>query len=160
MKATYTGTFDPITNGHVDVITRSARLFNELVVAVASNPSKNPVFTLAERIVLAQEALKHLPNVTVQGFDGLVVEFAREVGAGVLVRGVRSVGDFDYERQMAMMNRKLAPAIDSIMLTPAPELAYISSSLVREIARLGGDIESLVPPNVAKAINAKLKSEG
>jgi pantetheine-phosphate adenylyltransferase len=150
--AAYSGTFDPITHGHNDIIHRAARMFPKLIVAVGSNVAKNPKFTLDERVELIREATKDLSNVEVKGFSGLVVDFARENGVTVLVRGVRTVGDFDYEKQMAVMNRQLYPVLDTIMLTPSPEYAHLSSSLVRELTGLGAPVERLVPPAVAPAL--------
>lgn len=157
--AAYTGTFDPITLGHVDVIRRTARLFGKVIVAVGASPSKQPMFELAERIQLAEQSLAELDNVSVEGFSGLVVDFAREHGVSVLVRGVRSVGDLDYERQMSVMNTHLAAEVDTAMLVPSPQYAHISSTLVREIARLGGDIQALVPECVASAMMEKIARE-
>ena len=146
--AAYSGSFDPITLGHNDIIHRAARMFPHLIVAVGSNVSKNPKFTLEERVALIEESTKDLGNVTVKGFSGLVVDFARENGVTVLVRGVRTVGDVDYEKQMAVMNRDLYPILDTIMLTPSPEYAHLSSSLVRELTSLGAPVEKLVPKAV------------
>ena len=146
--AAYSGTFDPITLGHNDIIHRAARMFPRLIVAVGSNVAKNPKFTLEERIDLIRASVKELRNVEVKGFSGLVVEFARENGVTVLVRGVRTVGDVDYEKQMAVMNRDLYPQLDTVMLAPSPEYAHLSSSLVRELAALGAPVEKLVPKPV------------
>ena len=151
----YPGTFDPITLGHNDIMHRAARMFPKLIVAVGSNVAKNPKFSLDERVALIREATKDLDNVEVMGFDGLVVDFARDNGVTVLVRGVRTVGDVDYEKQMAVMNRDLYPDLDTIMLTPAPEYAHLSSSLVRELAGLGAPVEKLVPPAVIPALLAR-----
>lgn len=153
--AAYTGTFDPITLGHVNVISRTAAMFESVIVAVAESPGKQPLFSLQERLQLAEDCLGHLNNIRITGFSGLVVDFARENSISVLVRGVRSLGDLDYEKQMAVMNRHLAPGVDTVMLAPAPEYAHISSSLVREIALLGGDIRELVSPPVAVALGRK-----
>jgi len=146
--AAYSGTFDPITWGHHDVIHRAARMFPRLIVAVGLNPSKNPGFSLDERVELIRECVTDLDNVEVKGFSGLVVDFARENGVTVLVRGVRTVVDVDYEKQMAVMNRDLYPQLDTVMLTPSPEFAHLSSSLVRQVAALGAPVEKLVPPPV------------
>ena len=143
--AAYSGTFDPITYGHFDIIQRAAAMFPKLIVAVGSNVAKNPKFNLQERVDLIREVVKELPNVEVLGFSGLVVDFAREHGITVLVRGVRTVGDVDYEKQMAVMNRDLYPKLDTVMLAPSPEYAHLSSSLVRELAGLGAPVEKLVP---------------
>ncbi|MBI2382725.1 MAG: pantetheine-phosphate adenylyltransferase [Gammaproteobacteria bacterium] len=148
--AAYSGTFDPVTFGHTDIIGRAAKMFPKLIVAVGLNPSKNPRFTLGERIELIEMTVRQLglSNVTVKGFNGLIVDFARENDVQVLVRGVRSVGDFDYEKQMAVMNRDLYPKLDTVMLVPSPEYAHLSSSLVRELASLGAPVEKLVPAPV------------
>ena len=146
--AAYSGTFDPITLGHHGIIARAAAMFPKLVVAVGLNPSKNPRFNIDERVGLIREVVKDLPNVEVKGFSGLVVDFARENGVTVLVRGVRTVVDVDYEKQMAVMNRDLYPSLDTVMLAPSPEYAHLSSSLVRELAGLGAPVEKLVPKPV------------
>lgn len=154
-KVIYPGTFDPITNGHTDLIGRAARLFDEVVVGVANSPSKRPLFDLAERVLLAQQVTAHLPNVQVVGFSGLLVDFAREQQANVLIRGLRAVSDFEYEFQLANMNRRLMPELESVFLTPAEENSFISSTLVKEVALHGGDIHQFVDPLVAQAIAAK-----
>ncbi|WP_374396022.1 pantetheine-phosphate adenylyltransferase [Aeromonas media] len=154
-KVIYPGTFDPITNGHTDLIGRAARLFDEVVVGVANSPSKRPLFDLAERVLLAQQVTAHLTNVKVVGFSGLLVDFAREQQANVLIRGLRAVSDFEYEFQLANMNRRLMPELESIFLTPAEENSFISSTLVKEVALHGGDIHQFVDPLVAQAISAK-----
>ena len=153
--AVYPGTFDPITNGHSDIIARAALLFDKVVVAVAANPGKSPVFPLEDRVNLAHEVLSHLENVEVREFDSLLVEFARECGAGVILRGLRAVSDFEYEFQLAGMNRRLAPDVETMFLTPAEQFAYISSSLVREISALGGDVKEFVHPAVMAALSKK-----
>lgn len=153
--AIYPGTFDPITNGHSDLIERGVRMFDRLVVSIAASPNKQPLFSLIERVALAQQVVAHLPNVTVCGFDTLLVEHARNIGANVLMRGLRAVADFEFEYQLASMNRHLNPQVDSIFLTPAGQYAFISSSLVREVAKLGGDITQFVHPQVAQALAAK-----
>ncbi|MGH8518152.1 MAG: pantetheine-phosphate adenylyltransferase [Panacagrimonas sp.] len=150
--AAYSGSFDPITLGHNDIIHRAARMFPKLIVAVGHNVAKNPKFTLEERVHLIEASTRDLSNVEVKGFSGLVVDFARENGVTVLVRGVRSVGDVDYEKQMAVMNRELYPELDTVMLTPAPEYAHLSSSLVREVASLGAPVKKLVPSAVVPAL--------
>ena len=156
-KVIYPGTFDPITNGHTDLIGRAARLFDEVVVGVANSPSKRPLFDLAERVLLAQQVTAHLPNVKVVGFSGLLVDFAREQQANVLIRGLRAVSDFEYEFQLANMNRQLAPDVESLFLTPSERYSFISSTLVREIAALGGDISKFVHPAVADALTLRFK---
>lgn len=150
--AAYSGTFDPITLGHNDIIHRAARMFPRLIVAVGSNVAKNPRFTLEERVELIRQSTADLQNVTVMGFSGLVVDFARDNGVTVLVRGVRTVGDVDYEKQMAVMNRDLYPQLDTVMLTPSPEYAHLSSSLVRELTGLGAAVEKLVPTAVIPSL--------
>lgn len=156
ITAAYSGTFDPITFGHYDIIQRAAAMFPRLIVAVGLNPSKNPRFNLDEREELIREVVKDLPNVEVKGFSGLVVDFARDNGITVLVRGVRTVGDVDYEKQMAVMNRDLYPQLDTVMLAPSPEYAHLSSSLVRELAALGAPVEKLVPAAVIPALRARV----
>ncbi|UBO73924.1 pantetheine-phosphate adenylyltransferase [Aeromonas rivuli] len=155
-RVIYPGTFDPITNGHTDLVGRAAQLFDEVVVGVANSPSKRPLFDLAERVALAREVTSHLDNVTVVGFSGLLVNFAREQHANVLIRGLRAVSDFEYEFQLANMNRRLMPELESVFLTPAEENSFISSSLVKEVALHGGDIHQFVDPRVCQAIAAKL----
>jgi pantetheine-phosphate adenylyltransferase len=156
ITAAYSGTFDPITFGHYDIIERAAAMFPRLIVAVGLNPSKSPRFNLDEREDLIREVVKDLPNVEVKGFSGLVVDFARDNGVTVLVRGVRTVGDVDYEKQMAVMNRDLYPQLDTVMLAPSPEYAHLSSSLVRELAALGAPVEKLVPAAVIPALRARV----
>jgi len=146
--AAYSGTFDPITLGHNDIIHRAARMFPKLIVAVGLNPSKNPRFNIDERIALVRASTQDLGNVEVTGFTGLVVDFAKEHGVTVLVRGVRTVGDVDYEKQMAVMNRDLYPQLDTVLLAPSPEYAHLSSSLVRELTSLGAPVKKLVPKPV------------
>lgn len=153
--AAYSGSFDPITLGHNDIMHRAARMFPKLIIAVGHNVAKNPKFSLEERVHLIQESTKDLGNVVVMGFSGLVVDFARDNGVTVLVRGVRTVGDVDYEKQMAVMNRDLYPELDTVMLTPAPEYAHLSSSLVRELTSLGAPVEKLVPPPVIPELLAR-----
>jgi len=153
--ALYPGTFDPITNGHIDLVQRAANLFEEVIVSIASSKKKKPLFTLEERIDLAQKVLADCPNVTVKGFDILLVDFAKQEKAEVLIRGLRAISDFEYEFQLASMNRQLDHELESMFLTPAEEYAYISSSLVREIAKLGGDVSKFVSPAVANALSKK-----
>jgi pantetheine-phosphate adenylyltransferase len=153
--AVYPGTFDPITNGHVDLVDRAAPLFERLVVGVAESPGKGPALALALRVELAREALSRHPNVEVRGFNGLLAHFVRDLGAGVLLRGLRAVSDFEYEFQLASMNRHLIPDVETLFLTPAEQYGFISSSLVREISRLGGDVSAFVPPAVARALQAE-----
>ena len=151
-KAIYPGTFDPITNGHIDIITRGASLFSELVVAVASNSAKRPFFSLEKRIYLAQQATAHLSNVSVIGFDTLLVNFVHEQEGRVILRGLRAVSDFEYEFQLAGMNRKLSKQVETMFLTPSEDAMFISSTLVREIALLGGDVSRFVPEVVVRAL--------
>jgi len=151
--AVYPGSFDPITKGHEDLIHRSLEFVDRLIVAVAVNVAKQPLFTLEERVALIKQTVSG--KVEVQSFDGLLAEFAKQVGASVIVRGLRAVSDFEYEFQMALMNRNLAPAIETVFLVPAFDLTYLSSSLVREVARFGGDVSQLVHPKVQQALKRK-----
>jgi pantetheine-phosphate adenylyltransferase len=153
--AMYPGTFDPITNGHVDLVRRAARLFDRVVVAVAASPNKTPMFTLDERITMARSAFDGTRNISVDGYYGLTVDYGREHGLGVIIRGLRAVSDFEYEFQLATMNRHLQPEVETIFLTPAEEYTFVSSTFVREIGVLGGDISSFVPPAVAAALARK-----
>ena len=153
--AVYPGTFDPITNGHVDLVDRAARLFDRLILGVAESPAKRPALPLELRVQLARDAVAHHPHVEVIGFDSLLAHFVDEVGAGVLLRGLRAVSDFEYEFQLASMNRHLIPEVETLFLTPAEQYGFISSSLVREISRLGGDVSGFVPPAVADALQAQ-----
>lgn len=155
--AVYPGTFDPITNGHSDIVRRSALLFDRVVVAVAANPSKRPFFDLDERVTLAREVLGGLSNVEVRGFGTLLVDFVQEIGARVILRGLRAVSDFEHEFQLASMNRHLAPDLETVFLTPAEEFAYVSSSLVREIAALGGDVSHFVAGPVRSALRNRVR---
>ncbi len=149
------GTFDPVTNGHLDVIARAAQLVDEVVVAVAASPKKKPLFTLEERTALAREATAHLPNVSVESFDGLLVDFARERGATVLVKGLRAITDFEYEFQMAALNYHLDSNLETAFIMSPPEYMYLSSSVVREIASLHGDVSEFVPKCVRDALDRK-----
>jgi pantetheine-phosphate adenylyltransferase len=153
--AVYPGTFDPITNGHVDLVDRAAPLFERMIVGVAQSPGKGPALPLDLRVDLARQALSHHPNVEVRGFSGLLAHFVTEMGAGVLLRGLRAVSDFEYEFQLASMNRHLIPGVETLFLTPAEQYGFISSSLVREISRLGGDVSGFVPAAVAAALQAE-----
>lgn len=155
-RAIYPGTFDPITNGHADLIERAAKLFQHVVIGIAANPSKQPRFSLEERVALVNKVTAHLDNVDVVGFSGLLVDFAKQQQASVLVRGLRAVSDFEYEFQLANMNRRLSPDLESVFLTPAEENAFISSTLVKEVALHGGDVSQFVHPQVAQALAAKL----
>jgi len=156
--AIYPGTFDPITYGHSDIVRRTARLFETVIVAVAANPSKKPLFDLKERIELTKIALANLSNVEVCGFDGLLTKFAAERNSIVIARGLRAVSDFEYEFQLAGMNRSLMPDIETIFVTPASQYTYISSSLIKEIAHLGGTVKDFVHPTIAGALAEKLKN--
>ncbi len=151
----YPGTFDPITNGHIDLVERAARLFDRVVVAIAESQKKQPLFNLEERVALSQQSLQHLDNVEVLGFSGLLTDFVSEQGSNCVLRGLRAVADFEYEFQLANMNRAIKPDFESVFLTPAEDLAYISSSLVREIASLGGNIAPFVAEPVALALEQK-----
>lgn len=153
--AVYPGTFDPITNGHVDLVDRAAPLFERMIVGVAESAGKGPALPLDLRVELARAALSHHRHVEVRGFDSLLAHFVDEVGAGVLLRGLRAVSDFEYEFQLASMNRHLIPEVETLFLTPAEEYGFISSSLVREISRLGGDVSAFVPAAVASALQAE-----
>jgi pantetheine-phosphate adenylyltransferase len=148
----YPGTFDPFTRGHEDLVRRASRIFDEIIVAVARSRNKNPLFRLEERVEIAREVLGRFPNVEVVGFDGLLIDFMHRRGARILLRGLRAVSDFEYEFQMAGMNRKLFPDIETVFLTPADEYMFISATMVREIARLGGDVRGFVHPVVAERL--------
>ena len=151
----YPGTFDPITNGHIDLVERAARLFDKVVIGIASSQRKSPLFSIDERIQLASDALAHVPNIEIRGFDYLLVNFVNDCGADAIMRGLRAVSDFEYEFQLANMNRALSPEVESIFLTPAERFSYISSSLVREISSLDGDVSKFVPSNVVEALSNK-----
>ena len=153
--AIYAGSFDPITRGHEDLVHRSLEFVDRLIVAVATNSSKQPMFTVEERVAIAQEALATDPRIEVKNFGGLLVDFAAREGANLLIRGLRAVSDFEYEYQMALMNRHLSPRLETVFMVPSLDTTYISASLVREIARYGGDVSSLVHPAVARALRAK-----
>ncbi|MBQ9042595.1 MAG: pantetheine-phosphate adenylyltransferase [Eggerthellaceae bacterium] len=154
-RAVTPGTFDPITYGHLDVITRAAQLMDEVVVAVAASPGKNPLFSLEERTELAREATAHLPNVRVEPFDGLLVDFAKAQGAHALVKGLRAVTDFEYEFQMAALNYELSRDLETVFIMSPPQYMYLSSSIVRELASLGSPVDRFVPEHVAVALARK-----
>ncbi|UTW10728.1 pantetheine-phosphate adenylyltransferase [Marinobacterium rhizophilum] len=154
--AVYPGTFDPITNGHTDLVQRAARIFDRVVVSVAASPKKAPMLPLEQRVELAREVLRHLPNVEVIGFNCLLADLVEQQSANIILRGLRAVSDFEYEFQLANMNRKLAPQAESMFLTPAEHLSYISSTLIREIASLGGDVSKFVHPAVSIAMQESL----
>jgi pantetheine-phosphate adenylyltransferase len=156
----YPGTFDPITNGHTDLVSRAASVFDRVVVAIAESPHKKPLLNLEERISLARSELDRLGNVEVVGFDSLLIDFVREVGATVIVRGLRAVSDFEYEFQLASMNRNLDPDIETLFLTPDEKFAFISSTLVKEIARLGGDVREFVSKEVREALDRRFAEGG
>ena len=159
MIVLYPGTFDPITHGHTDLIRRAQGICDKVVVAVAVSKKKDPCFPVEKRVALVEKATAHLDHVEVRSFSGLTVEFAREVGARAILRGLRAVSDFEYEFQMASMNRNLNPDVESLFLTPAEEFAFVSSSLVREIARMGGDVSHFVDPAVRAALEAYCQAE-
>ena len=156
--AVYAGSFDPITRGHEDLIKRSLQFVDRIVVAVATNVSKQPLFTLEERVAFIRSAIGDDPRVDVRQFNGLLVDFARTVGASLIIRGLRAVSDFEYELQMALMNRHLAPGLETVFMVPSLETTYISSSLVREVARFRGDVKDLVHPDVAEALRVRLQT--
>lgn len=155
VTAVYPGTFDPITNGHTDLIERAARMFDHVVVAIASSEKKGPLFSVDERVELAKQVLTHLPNVEVVGFSELLVNFVERIDGNLVIRGLRAVSDFEYEFQLANMNRALMPKFETVFLTPAEHLSYISSSLVKEIGRLGGDVGKFVDPIIHTAMMKK-----
>lgn len=155
-RAIYPGTFDPMTNGHLDLVTRAANMFDHVILAIAASPSKKPMFSLEERVALATQVTAHLPNVEVLGFSELMAHFAQHQNANILVRGLRAVSDFEYEMQLANMNRHLMPTLESVFLMPSKEWSFISSSLVKEVARHGGDITPFVPEIIAQALSEKL----
>jgi pantetheine-phosphate adenylyltransferase len=155
-KALYPGTFDPPTNGHVDLIQRGAKLFEHLTVAILNNPVKNPLFTVEERVEMLREVTASLSNVSIATFDGLMVEFARQQGATAVLRGIRAISDYEYEFQMALMNRRLAPEIETVFLQPAGRYSFISSRMLKEVFSFGGDVTGLVPPNVLKRLRGRM----
>ena len=160
VKALYPGTFDPPTNGHVDLIQRGAKIFDRLVVAILVNPVKNPLFTVEERVEMLREVTASQGNVAVATFDGLMVDFARQQGATAVLRGIRAISDYEHEFQMALMNRRLAPEIETVFLQPAGRYSFVSSRMVKEVFSFGGDVTSLVPPNVFKRLKARINGEG
>ncbi len=159
-SAVYPATFDPITNGHIDIATRAAAMFERVIVAVYARPSKNLLFTVEERLAMTSKALEHLPTVSVEGYDGLTVAFARSHECGVIVRGLRVLSDFEWEFQLALTNRKMAPDIDTVCLMASQEYSFLSSSVVKEIAMLGGDLNGMVPTHVLEALARRFKSLG
>ncbi len=158
-RAIYPGSFDPITLGHLDIIHRARRMFDSVVVAVAFNEAKKPLFTDQERIAMVEEALGGAPGIEVRLLDGLLVDFARDQEAYVIVRGLRAVSDFEFEFQMALMNRRLEPRLETIFLTPKEDYTYLSSRIVKEVAKLGGDVRPFVPPNVVRLLKEKYSRE-
>ncbi|MEE4217864.1 MAG: pantetheine-phosphate adenylyltransferase [Xanthomonadales bacterium] len=158
--AVYPGTFDPITNGHTDLVSRAARVFPKVIIAIAESPHKEPLFSLRERIAMAEADMSHLDNIEVVGFSNLLVEFVQQIGASIIVRGLRAVSDFEYEFQLASMNRHLAPKVETLFLTPDEEYGFISSTLVKEVARLNGDVSTFVSSQVQQAMEQRFKERG
>jgi pantetheine-phosphate adenylyltransferase len=156
VKAIYPGTFDPPTNGHVDLIQRGAKLFDHLTVAVLNNPGKDPLFTVEERVEMLAEVTAGISNVSVATFDGLMVAFARQQGASAVLRGIRAISDYEHEFQTALMNRRLAPEVETVFLQPAGRYSFVSSRMVKEVFSFGGDVSGLVPPNVLKRLRARI----
>ncbi|WAM32947.1 pantetheine-phosphate adenylyltransferase [Caldicellulosiruptor morganii] len=152
----YPGSFDPVTNGHLDIIERASKIFDKLIVAVLVNPNKTPVFDIDERVELLKETTEHLPNVEVKAFKGLLIDFMKQENARVIVKGLRAVSDFEYEFQMALLNKKLEPSIETIFMMTNSKYSYLSSSMVKEVARFGGCIEDLVPEKIARKVMRKL----
>ncbi|KLV05702.1 pantetheine-phosphate adenylyltransferase [Photobacterium ganghwense] len=159
-RVIYPGTFDPITNGHLDLIERAAAMFDHVIVGIAYSPSKKPLFELEERVALAKAITSHLTNVDIVGFSGLLVDFAKEYQANVLVRGLRAVSDFEFEFQLANMNRRLMPELETVFLTPSEENSFISSTIVKEVALHKGDVSQFVDPVIADALEKKFKAQG
>jgi pantetheine-phosphate adenylyltransferase len=155
-KAIYPGSFDPTTNGHVDLIKRGAKLFSHLTVAVLNNPGKDPLFTVEERVEMLEEATRSMENVSVATFGGLMVEFARQQGATAVLRGIRAISDYEFEFQMALMNRRLAPEIETVFLQPAGRYSFVSSRMIKQVFAFGGDIAGLVPPEVLKRLRDRI----
>ena len=155
VKAIYPGSFDPLTNGHLDLIARAAKIFDHLVVAILRNSAKNPLFTVEERVAMLTEGVAEFDNVSVSTFDGLLIEFAREERAQAVVRGIRAISDYEYEFQMALMNRRLSPEVETIFLMPDAKYSFVSSRLVKEVFRLGGSVDGLVPKFVVERMKAR-----
>ncbi|HET6279075.1 MAG TPA: pantetheine-phosphate adenylyltransferase [Candidatus Polarisedimenticolia bacterium] len=160
VTAVYPGTFDPITNGHLDIIGRGVGLFDRIIVALLKNADKEPLFSLEERLEIVSGVVKRFPNVRVESFDGLLIDYARSVGAGAIVRGLRALSDFEYEFQMALMNRRLGPDLETVFMMPSEAYSYVSSRLVREVVGLGGDVSGLVPQEVLDRLKARYASQG
>ncbi|HWT66896.1 MAG TPA: pantetheine-phosphate adenylyltransferase [Terracidiphilus sp.] len=156
VRALYPGSFDPPTNGHIDLIQRGARLFEHLTVAVLNNPAKNPLFTAEERVEMLRESVGAIGNVAVATFNGLMVNSARSLGCTAVLRGIRAISDYEYEFQMALMNRRLAPEIETVFLQPAGRYSFVSSRMLKEVARVGGDVTGLLPPNVVRRLKSRL----
>lgn len=156
VQALYPGTFDPPTNGHIDLVQRGSKLFGHLTVAILRNPVKNPLFTVEERVEMLREATAALGNVSVDTFDGLMVDFARRLGATAVLRGIRAISDYEHEFQMALMNRRLAPEIETVFLQPAGRYSFVSSRMLKEVFSFGGDVSGLVPPNVLKRLRGRI----
>lgn len=157
ITAIYPGTFDPITNGHIDILQRSLRIFGHIILGIGPNPKKTSLFSLEERIQMVKEAVKDVPNVSVETFDGLLVDFAKKNGASAIIRGLRAVSDFEYEFQMALMNRKLDDKIETVFLMPSEEYSYLTSSIIKVVGSFDGDISSLVPKHVHAMLKDKFK---
>jgi len=158
VTALYPGTFDPPTSGHVDLVERGAKLFDHLTVAILVNPVQNPLFTVDERVEMLKEATAGIGNVSVATFDGMMVDFARQQGASAVLRGIRAISDYEHEFQMALMNRRLAPEIETVFLQPAGRYSFVSSRMVKEVFSFGGDVSGLVPANVLKRLRARIKN--
>jgi pantetheine-phosphate adenylyltransferase len=157
VSAIYPGTFDPPTNGHLDLITRGSKLFDELTVAILNNPVKNPLFTVEERVEMLRESTRQIGNIHVATFEGLMVDFAKKIGATAVLRGIRAITDYEYEFQMALMNRRLAPEIETVFLQPAGRYSFVSSRLVKEVVSFGGKVDGLVPSNVTRRLVGRMK---
>jgi pantetheine-phosphate adenylyltransferase len=158
VNAIYPGTFDPPTNGHVDLIQRGAKLFGHLTVAILNNPGKDPLFTVEERVEMLEEIVRPFENVSVATFNGLMVEFARKQGATAVLRGIRAISDYEYEFQMALMNRRLAPEIETVFLQPAGRYSFVSSRMLKEVFSFGGDVTGLLPPSVLKRLRGRINN--
>jgi pantetheine-phosphate adenylyltransferase len=156
VTALYPGTFDPPTNGHIDLIQRGARLFDHLIVSILNNPGKDPLFSVEERTEMLRESISGMSNVSVATFDGLMVDFAHQRGAKAVLRGIRAISDYEYEFQMALMNRRLAPDIETVFLQPAGRYSFVSSRMLKEVFSFGGDVSGLVPPNVLKRLQSRI----
>jgi pantetheine-phosphate adenylyltransferase len=156
VTALYPGTFDPPTNGHIDLIQRGARLFDHLIVSILNNPGKDPLFSVEERAEMLREAISGMSNVSVATFDGLMVDFAHQQGAKAVLRGIRAISDYEYEFQMALMNRRLAPDIETVFLQPAGRYSFVSSRMLKQVFAFGGDVSGLVPPNVLKRLQSRI----